>query len=92
MDLRSFEALAGPSGFSRPDELRVSSDTGGDGGREGRLERGATGDLVFLWLQLCGWWALQRGGMTHLKRAPRPTTQHPQEMALYGSNYTDSIR
>lgn len=78
MDLRSFEALAGHSGFSRPDELRMSSETGGDGGREGRLERGVTGDLVFLWLQLCGWWALQRGGMTHLNRGPpRPTIEHP---------------
>lgn len=76
----------------------MSSETGGDGGREGRLERGVTGDLVFLWLQLCGWWVLQRGGMTHLNRGPPPrlTIEHrppfPQEMALYGSNYIDNIR
>lgn len=70
--LSSFEALAGNSGFSRPDELRVQRERVMEGGkavlREGGL--GVTGDLVFLWLQLCGWWALQRGGMAHLNQAP----------------------
>lgn len=39
---------------------------------------GVTGDLVFLWLQLCGWWALQCGGMTRLNQALPLTPAVPQ--------------
>lgn len=96
--LSSFEALAEHSGFSRPDELRVQRERVIEGGKAVlKGGWGVTGDLVFLWLQLCGWWVLQRGGMTHLNQAPpshnsAPATIFPQEMTLYGSNYTDNIR